>query len=109
MKRKVGKFIAVRPEQIVESRNSLSRAANALVDIMLSKIDERDRNCTLFQINASEYVKFFRDKRPANVYRDLREAALSFKDEGFEIKGENNEYIYIQWFASIRWIGGGSR
>lgn len=105
MKRKVGKFIAVRPEQIVESRNSLSRAANALVDIMLSKIDERDRDCTLFQINASEYAKFFRDKRPANVYRDLREAALSFKDEGFEIKGENNEYIYIQWFASIRWIG----
>lgn len=96
---KRGKFIAVRPNSLIEARYDLTPKQNDILDMVLSKI-ENDNNY-LYELNLSDYRSLYKTDS-SNIYRDFKKAVKEFEGKGFYlIDSNNNKEIFFAWFASI--------
>jgi plasmid replication initiation protein len=100
-----GKYIAVRPNSLIEARYDLSSGQNDIIDMVLSKI-ENDNNY-LYELNINDYKKLYRTDT-SNIYRDLKKAVKSMEGTGFYLINKNNKGIeketFFVWFASIDYL-----
>lgn len=97
-----GKFIAIRPNEVIEARFGLTQKQNDIIDIIFNQISDDD-NYT-YQIPISKYMEIYEVSK-TNVYRDLKKAVDTFhKDSGFFIRDKNlDKEIYVYWFSSIEY------
>lgn len=94
-----GKYIAVKPDTIIEARYDLTPKQNDILDMVLSKIS--DDNNYLFNLDLNEYRKLYRTDT-SNIYRDLKKAVKDFEGKGFYlVDKDNKKEIFFAWFASI--------
>lgn len=102
---KKGKYIAVRPNALIEARYDLTSRQNDIMDMVLSKL-ENDNNY-LYELNVNDYRKLYKGDT-SNIYRDLKKAVKSMEGKGFylinsTIKGIEKETFFV-WFASIDYL-----
>lgn len=96
---KRGKYIAVRPNSLIEARYDLTPKQNDILDMVLSRIDN-DSNY-LYELNITDYKNLYKTDS-SNVYRDFKKAVKEFEGKGFYlIDTKNNKEIFFTWFASI--------
>ncbi len=96
---KKGKYIAVRPNTLIEARYDLTSSQNDILDIVLSKVD--DDNNYLYELNINDY-KYLYKTDTSNIYRDFKKAIKQFEGKGFYlIDNQNKKEIFFSWFASI--------
>ena len=96
---KRGKYIAVRPNSLIEARYDLKPKQNDILDMVLSRID--NDNNYLYELNITDYKNLYKTDS-SNVYRDFKKAVKEFEDKGFYlIDTKNNKEIFFTWFASI--------
>lgn len=94
-----GKYIAVKPDSIIEARYDLTPKQNDILDMVLSKIS--DDNNYLFQLDLNEYRKLYKTDT-SNIYRDLKRAVKDFEGKGFYlVDKDKKKEIFFAWFASI--------
>lgn len=94
-----GKYIAVRPNNIVEARYDLTSKQNDILDMVLSEVQDDDKY--LYELNLDKYRKLYR-KGSTNIYRDLKTAIKEFEGKGFYLtKPSEGKQIFFVWFASI--------
>ena len=102
---KKGKYIAVRPNALIEARYDLTSSQNDIMDMVLSKL-ENDNNHS-YELNVSDYKKLYKSDT-SNIYRDLKKSVKSMEGAGFylinsTIKGIEKETFFV-WFASIDYL-----
>lgn len=102
---KKGKYIAVRPNALIEARYDLKSRQNDIMDMVLSKIE--DDNNYLYELNVNDYRKLYKSDT-SNIYRDLKKAVKSMEGLGFYLinstsKGVEKE-TFFAWFASIDYL-----
>lgn len=102
---KKGKYIAVRPNALIEARYDLTSRQNDIMDMVLSKL-ENDNNY-LYELNVNDYRKLYKGDT-SNIYRDLKKAVKSMEGKGFYLinstdKGIEKETFFV-WFASIDYL-----
>ena len=102
---KKGKYIAVRPNALIEARYDLTSRQNDIMDMVLSKLE--DDNNYLYELNVNEYRKLYKGDT-SNIYRDLKKAVKSMEGAGFYLinstdKGTEKETFFV-WFASIDYL-----
>ena len=96
---KKGRYIAVRPNALIEARYDLTSSQNDILDMVLSKMDDDDNY--LYELNINDYKKLY-NTDTSNIYRDLKKAVKQFEGSGFYlIDNENKKEIFFAWFASI--------
>lgn len=94
-----GKFIAVRPDNVIEARYDLTSKQNDILDMVLSEVQDDGKH--LYELNLDKYKKLYK-KGDTNIYRDLKAAIKTFEGKGFYItKPSENKQIFFVWFASI--------
>ena len=102
---KKGKYIAVRPNYLIEARYDLTSGQNDLMDMVLSKI-ENDNNY-LYELNINDFKKLYKSDT-SNIYRDLKKAVKSMEGAGFYLINKNDKGIeketFFVWFASIDYL-----
>lgn len=97
--KKRGKYIAVRPNSLIEARYDLTSKQNDILDMVLSKID--NDNNYLYELNITDYRALYKTNS-SNIYRDFKKAVKEFEGKGFYlIDTPNNKEIFFAWFASI--------
>ncbi|WP_053069870.1 MULTISPECIES: replication initiation protein [Clostridium] len=97
---KKGKFIAVRPDTLIEARYDLKPKQNDILDIVLSKIKEDDEKYR-YELYIDDFKKIYK-KNVSNIYRDFKKAVKEFEGKGFYlIDNINKKEIFFVWFASI--------
>ena len=104
MASKKGKEISIRPDSIVEARYQLTPSQNDVLDIFLMEIEDQDENKLNYELEVKNYVHLF-GKGKTNVYRDLKEAVLSFEGKGFRLitDKEGKKGTFYHWFSKIAW------
>jgi len=96
---KKGKYIAVRPNTLIEARYDLTSSQNDILDMVLSKI--HNDNNYLYELSINDYKNLY-NKDTSNIYRDLKKAVKEFEGKGFYlIDNQNKKEIFFSWFASI--------
>lgn len=102
---KKGKFIAVRPNSLIEARYDLTSRQNDIMDMVLSKIEDDDNY--LYELNINDYRKLYKGDT-SNIYRDLKKAVKSMEGMGFYLINKNNKGIeketFFVWFSSIDYL-----
>ena len=94
-----GKYIAVRPNNVVEARYDLTSKQNDILDMVLSEVQDDDKY--LYELDLDKYKKIYR-KDTSNIYRDLKMAIKEFEGKGFYLtKPSEGKQIFFVWFASI--------
>lgn len=94
-----GKFVAVRPDNVIEARYDLTSKQNDILDMVLSEVQDDGKH--LYELNIDKY-KILYKKGYTNIYRDLKEAIKTFEGKGFYItKPSENKQMFFVWFASI--------
>lgn len=102
---KKGKYIAVRPNALIEARYDLNVSQNDIMDMVLTKI-ENDSNY-LYELNINDYKHLYKTDT-SNIYRNLEKATKSMEGTGFYLltkndKGKEKETFFV-WFASIEYV-----
>jgi plasmid replication initiation protein len=96
---KKGKYIAVRPNTLIEARYDLTSNQNDILDMVLSKIENDDSY--LYELNINDYKRLYKNNT-SNIYRDFKKAVKEFEGDGFYlIDNQNKKEIFFAWFASI--------
>jgi len=94
-----GKYIAVRPDNIIEARYDLTAKQNDILDMVLAEVQEDDNY--LYELNIEKYKKLYK-KNTSNIYRDFKMAIKEFEGKGFYLtKPSEGKQIFFVWFASI--------
>lgn len=94
--------IAVRSENIIEARFSLTSKQNDILDMVFSQI-ENDETYT-YEISVDKYRHLYKIDT-SNLYRDLKKATKDITGKGFYIVDkEKNEEIFYVWFSKIHYI-----
>lgn len=100
-----GKYIAVRPNALIEARYDLTSRQNDIMDMVLSKLE--DDNNYLYELNVNDYRKLYKGDT-SNIYRDLKKAVKSMEGTGFYLINTTNKGIeketFFVWFASIDYL-----
>ena len=95
------KRIAVRPENIIEARFSLSSKQNSIVDMLLTKIT--DDNNLSYSLDVKQYESLILTDT-SNIYRDFKKAVKSFEKKGVTvIDKDTGEEIWFPWFSKIHY------
>ncbi|MBX4272203.1 replication initiation protein [Clostridium estertheticum] len=102
---KKGKYIAVRPNELIEARYNLSVSQNDIMDMVLTKIE--DDNNYLYELNINDYKHLYKTDT-SNIYRNLEKATKGMEGTGFYLltnndKGVEKETFFV-WFASIEYV-----
>jgi plasmid replication initiation protein len=102
---KKGKYIAVRPNELIEARYNLSVSQNDIMDMVLTKIE--DDNNYLYELNINDYKHLYKTDT-SNIYRNLEKATKGMEGSGFYLltnndKGVEKETFFV-WFASIEYV-----
>ena len=71
---KKGKYIAVRPDALIEARYDLTCSQNDIMDIVLSEIENDDKH--LYELNLNDYKHLYKNGA-CNIYRDFKKAVKS--------------------------------
>jgi plasmid replication initiation protein len=102
---KKGKYIAVRPNALIEARYDLNVSQNDIMDMVLTKIED-DSNY-LYELNISDYKHLYKTDT-SNIYRNLEKATKSMEGTGFYLLTNNDKGIeketFFVWFASIEYV-----
>lgn len=94
--------IAVRSENIIEARFSLTSKQNNILDMVFSQIQNDD--VYQYEISVDKYKHLYKIDT-SNLYRDLRKAAKDIQGKGFYIVDKvKNEEIFYVWFSKIHYI-----
>ncbi|MBX4267238.1 replication initiation protein [Clostridium estertheticum] len=102
---KKGKYIAVRPNELIEARYNLSVSQNDIMDMVLTKIE--DDNNYLYELNINDYKHLYKTDT-SNIYRNLEKATKGMEGTGFYLltnndKGVEKETFFV-WFSSIEYV-----
>lgn len=93
------KIMAVKPDEIIEARYSLSKRQNEILDIFLSELS--DDNKYSYEIPLDRYKDIY-DTDTSNLYRDMKAAVKGFEGKGFYVVNkEKDEEDYYPWFSKI--------
>lgn len=100
---KKGEMIAVRPEEIIEARFTLSKRQNDILDMVFTQIQDDDN--LKYTLELSKFLKLYKtDKR--DLYRDLKVAVESLEGKGFRIfdKKTGVKRDFFVWFSRITYL-----
>lgn len=93
------KIMAVKADEIIEARYSLSKRQNEILDIFLSEL--ADDNKYSYEIPLDKYKELY-DTDTSNLYRDMKKAVKGFEGEGFYVVNKDtDEEDYYPWFSKI--------
>ena len=99
---KKGVLVAVRPENIIEARFSLTAKQNDILDMVFSQLQDDDQTDYIIDIN--KYKKLY-NTNTSNVYRDLEKAVESFEGKGLTLaKANSRGKVYFAWFSKIDYM-----
>jgi plasmid replication initiation protein len=102
---KKGKYIAVRPNELIEARYNLSVSQNDIMDMVLTKI--ADDNNYLYELNINDYKHLYKTDT-SNIYRNLEKATKGMEGTGFYLLSNNDKGVeketFFVWFASIEYV-----
>lgn len=91
--------IAVRPNEIIEARYSLTQRQNNIIDVLLTQLKD-DGNYS-YELNIDDFKDIYKSDT-SNIYRDMKKACKSFEGLGFYIvEKEKGEETWYSWFSKI--------
>ena len=93
--------IAVRSDNIIEARFSLTSRQNNILDMLFCEIE--DDNEYQYTISVDKYKHLYKTDT-SNIYRDLKKAVKSFEGKGFITFNDKKEEIFYVWFSKIHYI-----
>jgi len=100
--KKRGKYVAVRPDSLIEARYDLTPKQNDILDIVLSRVENDDNY--LYDLDIADYKLLYKTNS-SNIYRDFKKAVKEFEGKGFYlIDTKNSKEIFFAWFASIAYL-----
>nr|WP_243153147.1 replication initiation protein [Clostridium botulinum] len=94
--------VAVRSNDIIEARFSLTPRQNNILDMVFCEIED-DKNYS-YEISVEKYKSLY-ETDTSNIYRDLKKATKKLEGKGFRIiDKDTKEEIFYPWFSKIHYI-----
>ncbi|WP_195966730.1 replication initiation protein [Clostridium sp. 1001283B150210_160208_E6] len=93
--------LAMRSDNIIEARYSLTNKQNVIIDMLLTEITDDDN--VKYTLNVDKFEPLM-EGGASNIYRDLKSAVKSFEGKGFRLVDKNTkEEVYFPWFSKIHY------
>lgn len=95
------RIVAIRSDNIIEARYSLTNKQNIIIDMLLTEI--KDDNNYKYSFNIDRFEPLV-ETDTSNIYRDFKNAVKTFEGKGFKIKDKiTDEEIWFSWFSKIHY------